>query len=275
MATSTITVTEKFVDMSHGKTRYFEAGSGYPFILLHGAQYLGGADTWLHVMPTLGEHFRVLAPDSLNWGPGDPWNYEFSFEVLVDHVREFMDVLGIEKANIAGHSMGGWVATLIGYESPDRINKLILSDAGGTATRPLQGMVDFKVPEEAAARENVTKRLQGAGVPDGVTLDQLLKSTMIKVTDPKHGEAMAKTMKHMTNLEVRARYNTVRRLPFIKVPTLVTWGAEDKTNDISLGKELHAGIKGSKMVVFEGAGHQVPTEQPENWTREVIKFLKE
>ena len=41
-----------------------------------------------------------------------------------DHIREFMDLLGIEKANIAGHSMGGWIATLLAYESPDRINKL-------------------------------------------------------------------------------------------------------------------------------------------------------
>ena len=40
-------------------------------------------------------------------------------------------LLGIEKANIVGHSMGGWLATLFGYESPDRVNKLVLVAAGG------------------------------------------------------------------------------------------------------------------------------------------------
>ena len=97
-------------------------------------------------MGPLAERFRVLSIDCLNWGPGDVFDQEFSFAYLVDHVREFMDALGIEKANIVGHSMGGWIATLMGYESPDRINKLVLVAAGGTATRPLQNMVEFKVP---------------------------------------------------------------------------------------------------------------------------------
>ena len=69
-------------------------------------------------MGPLAERCRVLAIDCLNWGPGDVFDQEFSFAYLVDHVREFMDAMGIEKANIVGHSMGGWIATLMGYESP-------------------------------------------------------------------------------------------------------------------------------------------------------------
>src|SRR5438132_3528821 len=138
LATETATITEKYVDLSHGKTRYYEAGVGYPLILIHGAGFLSGADTWLGVMHPLAERHRVLAVDCLNWGFGDVFDQELSFAYLVDHIREFMDVLGIEKANVAGHSMGGWIATLLAYESPDRLNQVILSSACGTATRPLQ-----------------------------------------------------------------------------------------------------------------------------------------
>src|SRR5689334_24719804 len=139
-------IAEKTVELGHGKTRYFEAGTGYPTILIHGAGFLSGADGWLGVMGPLAERYRVLSIDCLNWGPGDVFNQEFSFAYLVDHVREFMDALGIEKANFVGHSMGGWIVTLLAYESPDRVNKLVNVDGGGTATRPLQNMVAFKVP---------------------------------------------------------------------------------------------------------------------------------
>ena len=76
--------------------------------------------------------------DSLNWGSGDVFDQEFSFAYLVDHVREFMDVLGIEQANVVGHSMGGWILTLLCYESPNRVRKAVNVAGGGAATRPLQ-----------------------------------------------------------------------------------------------------------------------------------------
>ena len=62
-------------------------------------------------------------------------------------------------------------------------------------------------------------------------------------------------MKHMTNPMTRPRYNTLRRLAYIPVPTLVVWGDKDATNDVSMAHELHDGIKGSKLVIFEGIGH--------------------
>jgi len=100
--------------------------------------------------------------------PGDVFNQEFSFAYLVDHIREFMDALGIEKTNMAGHSMGGWIATLMGYESPDRINKLVLVAAGGTATRPLQNMVEFKVPTTEQINAQIGPR---AKIADEIGMD--------------------------------------------------------------------------------------------------------
>ncbi len=110
--------TEKFADMTHGKTRYWDAGSGTPTILIHGAGWNSGCESWSLVMAPLSQQLRVLAIDCLNWGTGDVLDQEFSFAYLVDHVREFMDVLGIEQANVVGHSMGGWILTLLSYESP-------------------------------------------------------------------------------------------------------------------------------------------------------------
>jgi 2-hydroxy-6-oxonona-2,4-dienedioate hydrolase len=271
VAIDTTPITEKFVTLTHGKTRYFEAGSGYPTILIHGAGFLGGADTLLPVMPHLAEQLHVYTIDCLNWGPGDVFNQELSFAYLVDHVREFMDAMGIEKANLAGHSMGGWICTLFAYESPNRLNKVVLSSAGGTATRPLQSMVEFTGPTEEAVRTQVTRRLENA--PAGIDRDALLNEYLQFALDPVHVEAFAKVMRHMTNNETRVRYNTLRRLPHITTPTLILWGTNDQTNDISMGHDLHNGIKGSKFVTFEGAGHGTPGERTADWAREVRDFF--
>jgi pimeloyl-ACP methyl ester carboxylesterase len=262
-------ISEKYAEMSHGKTRYFEAGTGYPTILIHGAGIESGADGWLGVLPELATQLRVLSIDSLNWGPGDVFDQEFSFAYQVDHIREFMDVLGIEKANIVGHSMGGWLATLFAYESPGRVNKLVLVAAGGAATRPLQNMVDWTPPTADGVRERISKRVANAPVNGAAIVEQYVN----KVTNPVHTGAFAKVMKHMTNPMTRERYNVLRRLPHIKSPTLILWGDDDKVNDLALGETLRDGIKGSKLVVFPATGHGVPQEKPADFSREVLAFL--
>ncbi len=269
MTTITKVWTEKFAQMSHGKTRYWEAGTGYPTILVHGAGWNSGPEGWVLNMGPLAEKLHVYAIDCLNWGTGDVFNQELSFAYMVDHVREFMDVLGIEKANIVGHSMGGWIVTLLSYESPERVNKCVNVAGGGTATRPLQNMVDFKVPSETQIREAFAQRFAGKDVD----LEALVAPYIAKTTMPEHGEAFANVMKHMTNPMTRVRYNTVRRLPFIKVPTLVLWGRDDKTNALELGEQTHAGIPGSKFIVYDNCGHGVPQEKPDEFNRDVLAFL--
>jgi pimeloyl-ACP methyl ester carboxylesterase len=263
------TWTEKRVEMSHGKTRYWEAGTGYPTILIHGAGWNSGCENWALNIGPLSEKLRVLALDCLNWGTGDIFDQELSFAYLVDHVREFMDVLGIEKANFIGHSMGGWIVTLLSYESPDRINKVVNVAGGGTATRPLQNMVDFKVPTPEQIRQAFAQRY-----PDGsVDIEEMAAPYIEKTQLPGHGEAFAKVMKHMTNPMTRQRYNTLRRLPFIKVPTLVVWGRNDPVNALELGEATAKGIPGAKFIVYDETGHGVPSERPQEFNRDVLAFL--
>jgi pimeloyl-ACP methyl ester carboxylesterase len=270
MTAQTTIATEKFLDMSHGKTRYYEAGTGYPTLLLHGAGFLSGADGWMPVIPGLAEKLHVYAFDSLNWGPGDVYNQEFSFAYQVDHIREFMDLLGIEKANVIGHSMGGWLATLLAYESPDRINKLVLVAAGGSATRPLATMVDWKAPSEDDIKAQIGRRAEA--YPAGVDKQGVVQRYLDKQANPEHVEAFAKVMRHMTHPMTRQRYNTLRRLGHIKAPTLILWGRDDKTNALEMGEEQNRGIKGSKLVVFDETGHGVPQERPQEFVREVLAF---
>ena len=74
-------------------------------------------------------------------------------------MREVLDALDIDQANVIGHSMGGWLATLFGYESAHRVHKLVLVAAGGTQARPLASMVDWQAPSEETIRNGAGRTL--------------------------------------------------------------------------------------------------------------------
>jgi pimeloyl-ACP methyl ester carboxylesterase len=266
MATD-VKIEERFLDLSHGKTRILEAGTGYPTLLVHGAGFISSADNWRGVMKPLAEKLHVIAMDALNYGKGDVFDQEFSFAYMVDHIREVIDALGYEKVNFIGHSMGGWLGTLFGYESPNRINKLVLVAAGGTQARPLSSMVDWQPPTEEAIRTNA-----GRGLPDDER-ERVVQGYLEKRAKPDHVEGFAKVMKHMTNPETRIRYNTMRRLKWIPVPTLVVWGSDDKVNDISMAHDHADGIPNSKLIIYDGVGHGVPQEAPDKFVKDVLEFL--
>ncbi len=262
----TETPVHRYVELSHGRTRYIEAGSGETVLLLHGAGYLSNADVWLPCVAGLAARYRILAPDCLNWGLGDPFPNEFSFAYLVDFVREFQDALGIARCHIVGHSMGGWLASLLAYESPNRVDKLVLMASGGMATRPLATMVGFTPPPEADMRAAAIARAATAGLDGEALADDYVQH----LTRPDVIDAFAGVMRHMTNPLTRQRYYMARRLPHIKAPTLILWGSDDATNDVSMGKETHELIEGSRLTVFEGAGHNLPGER----TDEVVAAIK-
>ena len=261
-------IQSQFVEMSHGRTRYYEAGSGPAVVLIHGAGFLSGAHSWLPVIPHLAEHFHLYAIDCLGFGLSDGLEQPYSFGYLVDHIREFQDVIGLDHSHVIGHSMGGWLGTLLAYESPGRVERYVNISGGGTATRPLTGMVNWTPPADEDIRTAIG-RLQGTDVD----LDELAEALVQRAHDEVSTRHFRSLMDHMTNPETRARYNTLRRMPHITSPTLVLWGSNDQTNALEMGEKTHDLIPGSKMTVFDGAGHGLPAERPLEFSEEVTGFL--
>jgi pimeloyl-ACP methyl ester carboxylesterase len=263
-------INEAYAAMSHGRTRYFEAGSGEDLILVHGAGFLSGGYSWLGVIPALAEHFHVLAVDCLGFGAGDGLAQPYSFGYLVDHLREFQDVLGIERSHFIGHSMGGWLTVLLAYESPERVLRMVDVAGGGTQTRPLASMVRWEPPDEEQIRTGLANSL-GPEVYDAhpeVAEERIKAAADTAVTASFRG-----LMDHMTNPETRLRYNTVRRMPHIRVPTLVLWGSGDAVNDLEAARTSHELIPGSELVVLDGIGHGVIREAPDQFLEAVVGFL--
>lgn len=226
------------------------------------------ADAWLANIGGLATRLRVLAPDFLGWGPGDQLDQGYSFAYLADFVREFQDALGLESSHIVGHSMGGWVASVLAYESPQRVGRLVLVASGGMATRPLPMMTGWQPPGEQEIRASLAG-LERAGID----VEPLVKERVALAGDPRRAERFGRVMEHMTNQETRRRYHLGRRLPHIPNETLILWGADDAVNDIELARETHRLIPTSELRVFDGVGHMVPTEVPGEFNRAVLGFL--
>lgn len=259
---------ERTVELSHGPASYVELGSGPAVILLHGVGYPQGAADWFLVAEELSRDLRVIAVDLVGWGGTARLDHGYSFAQLVDFVREFQDALGLSSSHIVGFSMGGWVASILAYESPNRVDKLVLVGSGGISQRQLPTMVDFQPPTLEQVTETLADR---TGLP-AEEAAEWAKHAMAKVDGEEQLAAYRRVMQHMTTPQVRTLYNTVRRLPLVTAPTLVVWGENDQVNDVSMGRQTAELVPDSRLVIID-ADHFVASRKPAEFVAAVGPFL--
>jgi len=268
--TTTAAVTTREVTLSHGKTRYLEAGTGHPVILLHGASVIGGADDWRVTLPFLNERFRVLAPDFIGWPPGDIRDNPTidAFPDMTEFVREFQDALGLRSSHIVGATMGGWIAGLFAYESPNRVDKLVMTGNPGFHGAANARLASFEVPSEDKVRQALTPMM---GAVTASEFDAVVAQKVQKMNQPGYAEAYGGMMKTMADGANRARFNLLRRLPHLEMPTLFLIGRGDPTSETA--EKLQAMVPGSQLVIIETGAHQVHYENAEEFARAVTEFL--
>ncbi|HVN17023.1 MAG TPA: alpha/beta hydrolase, partial [Anaerolineales bacterium] len=110
---------------SNGIGLYYEIhGSGRPLVLISGLGY--SLWQWHRMVPLLAKHFQVITFDNRGVGQSDKPAGPYSAQMLAADVVGLLDALHIEKAIIAGHSMGGFIAQALALGFPERVEKLIL-----------------------------------------------------------------------------------------------------------------------------------------------------
>jgi pimeloyl-ACP methyl ester carboxylesterase len=118
----------KFVELRGERVAYRESGSGEVVMLIHGMA--GSSDTWQAVVPELARHYRVVAPDLLGHGESAKPRTDYSLGAFAAGLRDLLDELGISRATIVGHSLGGGVAMQFLYQHPEYCQRLILVSSG-------------------------------------------------------------------------------------------------------------------------------------------------
>ena len=261
-------VTTKELALSHGKTRYLEAGSGHPVLLVHGVAIAGGADDWRPVIEHLSQNYRCIAPDMLGWPPSDTYVAMDAFPYLTDTLREFQDAVGLKSSHVVGATMGGWIAGLFGYESPNRVDKLIITGNPGFHGAPNDRLADVQLPSEEQVR-NAIDRVGGSLSEDEKR--ELVKVKVAKMAEPEYHDAFARMMKTMADSRNRARFVLTRRLPHMEMPILFLLGRGDPSSEVA--EKLKEITPNGQVYIVESGAHQVHYENQEEFAKAAAAFL--
>jgi len=239
---------------------YLEAGQGPALILIHG---LGSsADVWRADMAGLSRAYRVLAIDLPGYGKSDRPKADYSVEYQAGVVKEFISAVGLDRAALAGNSLGGWIAALVALDSPGKISALILVDSAG-----LQRQSPPPVNINPATKEE-----QKALLLSLFANKSLVTEGMVEKQWDYRKEVRATVQATMDSFKTALPLDD--RLKDIKVPTLVIWGRQDSLIPVENGERFVKGIPGAKLVVIDDAGHLPQVEQPEAFVRAVKGFVK-
>lgn len=202
------------------------------------------------------------------WPPGDTYANMDAFPYLTDHVREFQDALGLKRSHVIGATMGGWIAGLLAYESPDRVDKLIITGNPGLHGAPNDRLANLEPPTEEQVRRAIDRVSPMLSEVERVDLAQ---RKMQRIREPGYHEAFAKMMKTMADHENRKRFNLERRLPHLEMPTLFLLGRGDPSSAVA--EKLGTITPNAKTYIIENGAHQVHYENTEEFCRVVKDFL--
>jgi pimeloyl-ACP methyl ester carboxylesterase len=250
------------------KIQYVEAGSGPTVILLHG---LGGSSQgWQLNIAALAASYHVIVPDQIGFGKSDKPLVNYRIRTYVDFLDQFCKQLKIERASLVGNSMGGWVAAMFTAAFPDRVDKLVLADAGGYAPpKDFDTRVYFGL--NPTTREGmkvlVAKVFYNKLFGTDTAIDQAIAARL------SAGDGY--TINSITESIIRGEDFLDDIVKTIKRPTLIIWGREDGLLPLSDGERFNKDIAGSKLVVFDQCGHVPNIEKAMEFNAAVIKFLGE
>jgi pimeloyl-ACP methyl ester carboxylesterase len=267
----------------HGYRRaYRMAGSGPPVLLLHGIS--DESASWLPVLADLAEHHTVIAPDLLGHGESDKPRADYSVAAFSNGMRDLLDVLDVDRVTVVGHSLGGGVAAQLAYQYPDRVDRLVLVSTGGVArdvspvlrlaAAPLAevGMWPLMVPGVSEVGRLALRVLGGLGHDLGRDADDVAR-VLRGLPDRDRRAAFTRTLRAV--VDRRGQLVTMLDRAYLaeEMPVLVIWGDRDGIIPVEHAQVAHAAMPGSRLSVYEGAGHFPHHADPGRFVREVSEFV--
>jgi pimeloyl-ACP methyl ester carboxylesterase len=245
-------------------------GSGFPLIILHGL--LGSLDNWQTIAKQMGEHFQVFIIDQRNHGRS-PHTDEFSYDLLVNDLLEFMQQQRIDRAHFIGHSMGGKVVMDIALEHPEKVAKLVVVDVAPVEYEDRHSTV-FKALFAVDLR-TLQSRQQAEG-----TLRSILGNDESTVQFLMKGLYRDDDNKFQWRFNVQALYDAYDEIssgitsdkPF-EGDTLFVKGEKSEYINAANFSEIIDLFPNNQLVEIAGAGHWVNADRPVQFIDAVLKFL--
>lgn len=269
------------VDLYGTRMSFVDEGEGDPIVLLHGITC--SAASWNALMPALAEHHRVIVPDL----PGHGWSSrargDHSIAAFALHVRDLLMGLGIERATVVGHSLGGGVTMQTAYAYPELVGRMVLISSGGlgesvglalrAATLPgAEWVLPIAFNRFGAKATSLLARFLTD--PRLITVQELAYS-YATLADPAARRAFVTIIRGVIDWNGQ-RIDATRRLHLAEeVPTMIVWGDADLIIPIGHGRRAAADLPVDRFEVFEGAGHFPHLERPHAFLSALEDFMRD
>ena len=260
----------KYLEVNGDRVAYRDAGSGEVVLLIHGMA--GSSEAWRDLIPRLAKNYRVVAPDLLGHGQSVKPRGDYSLGAFAVWLRDFLDELGIGRATIVGHSLGGGVAMQFIYQHPDYCERLILISSGGLG--PDVGWIlrllsapgaEFVLPVIAPspvlkAGNKIGSWFTSSGMraPRASEIWRAYSS----FSDAPTRDAFLRTLRSVVDYRGQSVSALNRLHVRSELPTLAIWGADDQIIPVEHGHAALAARPGSRLEVLPGVGHFAHVEAP-------------
>ncbi|GAA2879584.1 alpha/beta fold hydrolase [Pseudonocardia halophobica] len=271
----------------HGqRVTYLETGrrSGGPtVVLLHGLA--SSSATWLPVLPLLGRHAHVVAPDLLGHGESaKPRTGDYSLGAYAAGLRDLLLALRLDRATVVGHSFGGGVAMQFAYQFPELTERLVLDASGGLGPDVSIALRAASLPGAAAVLKAVhtltPRRIAGLarravrlvpGVPTA-DLDELA-CALASFADDGARDAFIHTVRSALNWSGQRLDGTGRLYLLAELPLLLVAGTDDTVIPLAHTLAAHDRLPSSRLEVFERTGHFPHSEHPARFAEVLLDFV--
>jgi pimeloyl-ACP methyl ester carboxylesterase len=267
----------------HGhRVIYRTVGSGPPVVLIHGM--VNSSKHWEEVALRLADRYTVIAPDLIGHGDSAAVRGDYSIGAHAASIRDLLAVIGIDRATIVGHSLGGGVAMQFFYQFPQRTERLVLISSGGlghdvspllrSAALPGMNQVLALVAHRRildamwAAGERLKRRGHGKGI-----YVQAIVRALRPLEQPGARAAFLHTLRAVIDVHGQ-RVSARDRLYLLgSMPTLVVWGERDHTIPLEHGRATHEAVPHSRFETLPRAAHFPHLEDPEGLARVLREFI--
>ncbi|RYZ30976.1 MAG: alpha/beta hydrolase [Chitinophagaceae bacterium] len=283
------------IEQQQAKMAYMDVPSkkpnGQTVVLFHGKNFNGFY--WKEVIRFLNDAgYRVVVPDQIGWGQSDKPNIHYSFHLLAANTKKLLDTLGIQKANVIAHSMGGMLATRFALMYPQTVQKLIFENPIGLEdykTFIPYTPLDVQYANELKASYESLKKYQQSYYPEWKPeYEPYVAAQYAALQAPDFKQA---TLASALTYQMIYEQPVVYEFKNITQPTLIIIGQEDRTvvgknllsKDIAaqhgnypqLGKWLQQQISNSKLVELAGIGHIPHVQALSSFKDAVLSYLNQ
>jgi pimeloyl-ACP methyl ester carboxylesterase len=268
----------------HGRrVIYRVAGSGPPVVLIHGM--LNSSSHWRQVALALASDYMVIAPDLIGHGDSAAPRGDYSLGAHAASIRDLLAAIGIDRATIVGHSLGGGVAMQFFYQFPQRVQRLVLISSGGLGrevkatlrSAALPGVSPLLAltirPRMLGVLALAGARLRERGAEWGVYL-QAAARAMRPLQSAASRQAFLQTLRAVIDARGQRVSATDRLYLLESMPTLIVWGERDNTIPLAHGREAHEAIPHSRFRTLPRAAHFPHLEDPDGLADALRDFLR-